>query len=184
MTIISPLSVKNEWWYIHKKLLLTELITLLGTEWASSPEAGAPEVAEASLARPSSLGEELVWDRVMQVRNELRWEANLYLYITGSSYSSEAEEGAGHGSHLDDSRQSSNNTSPSHTLAGHAQAPAETSQEGQSNSIWYDEFDSSGLEPEKKKKALDVFQSKMNKTKDQIKQEQNSRDANVDEYLR
>ena len=48
----------------------------------------------------------------------------------------------------------------------------------------YDEFDSSGLAPEKKQKALDVFQAKMNKTKELIKHEQNSRDANVDEYLR
>ena len=95
-------------------------------------------------------------------------DVNLYLF-SGSSYSSEADEGP----LLDSSRQSSNNTSPSHTL-----------ETGQSNSIWYDELDNSGLEPEKKKKALDVFQSKMNKTKDQIKQEQNSRDANVDEYLR
>ena len=48
----------------------------------------------------------------------------------------------------------------------------------------YDEYDSSGLEPERKQKALDLFQTKMNKTKEQIKHEQNSRDANVDEYLR
>ena len=102
--------------------------------------------------------------------NELRCDANLYL-LPGSSYSSEAEEGP----QLDSSRQSSNNTSPSHTL-----------ETGQSNSVWYDQddLDNSGLEPEKKRKALDVFQSKMNKTKDQIKEEQNSRDANVDEYLR
>ena len=78
---------------------------------------------------------------------------------------------------LDDSRQSSNNTSPSHTLGGGGG-------HGESNSIWYDEFDSSGLEPEKKQKALDLFQAKMNKTKEQIKHDQNSRDANVDEYLR
>ena len=32
--------------------------------------------------------------------------------------------------------------------------------------------------------ALDQFQSKMEKTKQQIKEEQNSRDENVDEYLR
>ena len=95
-------------------------------------------------------------------------DGNLYL-LSGSSYSSEAEEGP----QLDSSRQSSNNTSPSHTL-----------ETGQSNSVWYDDLDNSGLEPEKKRKALDVFQSKMNKTKDQIKEEQNSRDANVDEYLR
>jgi len=94
----------------------------------------------------------------------------------GSSYSSEAEEGGGVAL-LDDSRQSSNNTSPSHTLGGGGG-------HGESNSIWYDEFDSSGLEPEKKQKALDLFQAKMNKTKEQIKHEQNSRDANVDEYLR
>ena len=90
----------------------------------------------------------------------------------GSSYSSETEEIM-----LNESRHSSNNTSPSHTLAGHNTADT-------SNSIWYDEFDSSGLEPEKKQKALDLFQAKINKTKEQIKEEQNSRDANVDEYLR
>merc|ERR1719348_739614 len=94
----------------------------------------------------------------------------------GSSYSSETEEML-----LNDSQHGSNNTSPSHTLAG----PANTSHnQGESNSIWYDEFDSSGLAPEKKQKALDVFQAKMNKTKELIKHEQNSRDANVDEYLR
>ena len=32
--------------------------------------------------------------------------------------------------------------------------------------------------------ALDQFQSKMERTKQQIKEEQNSRDENVDEYLR
>ena len=53
-----------------------------------------------------------------------------------------------------------------------------------SNSIWYDEFDSSGLDPVAKQKALDQFQTKINKTKEQIKDEQNSRDENVDEYLR
>ena len=97
-------------------------------------------------------------------------------FSSGSSYSSEAEEGGGVAL-LDDSRQSSSNTSPSHTLGGGGG-------HGESNSIWYDEFDSSGLEPEKKQKALDLFQAKMNKTKEQIKHEQNSRDANVDEYLR
>ena len=35
-----------------------------------------------------------------------------------------------------------------------------------------------------KQKALDQFQAKINKTKEQIKDEQNSRDENVDEYLR
>jgi len=94
----------------------------------------------------------------------------------GSSYSSETEEML-----LNDSHQGSNNTSPSHTLAGHANTSVN---QGESNSIWYDEFDSSGLAPEKKQKALDIFQAKMNKTKEQIKHEQNSRDANVDEYLR
>ena len=48
----------------------------------------------------------------------------------------------------------------------------------------YDEFDGSGLDPVAKQKALDQFQAKMNKTKEQIKEEQNSRDENVDEYLR
>merc|ERR1719342_153200 len=94
----------------------------------------------------------------------------------GSSYSSETEEML-----LNDSHQGSNNTSPSHTLAGHANT---SHNQGESNSIWYDEFDSSGLAPEKKQKALDFFQAKMNKTKELIKHEQNSRDANVDEYLR
>lgn len=70
---------------------------------------------------------------------------------------------------------SSKNTSPSHTL--------ETG-ESLSNSIWYDEFDSTGLDPVAKQKALDQFQAKMNRTKEQIKEEQNSRDENVDEYLR
>ena len=96
----------------------------------------------------------------------------------GSSYSSETEEIM-----LNESRHSSNNTSPSHTLAGH-NTSVDTSHHGESNSIWYDEFDSSGLEPKKKQKALDLFQAKINKTKEQIKEEQNSRDANVDEYLR
>ena len=48
----------------------------------------------------------------------------------------------------------------------------------------YDEFDSSGLDPVAKQKALDLFQSKMSKTREQIKEEQSSRDENVDEYLR
>ena len=50
--------------------------------------------------------------------------------------------------------------------------------------IWYDEFDSSGLDPAEKQKYLDQFQVKMNKTKEQIKREQLERDSNVDEYLR
>ena len=57
---------------------------------------------------------------------------------------------------LDDSRQSSNNTSPSHTLGGGGG-------HGESNSIWYDEFDSSGLDPADKQKYLDQFQVKINK---------------------
>ena len=93
----------------------------------------------------------------------------------GSSYSSEAEDPL-----LDASRHSSSNTSPSHTLAG--QGAADTSH---GNSIWYDDLDSSSvLEPEKKLKALEILQSKISKTKEQIKHEQNSRDSNVEEYLR
>ena len=48
----------------------------------------------------------------------------------------------------------------------------------------YDEFDGSGLDPVAKQKALGQFQAKMNKTREQIKEEQISRDENVDEYLR
>ena len=84
----------------------------------------------------------------------------------GSTYSSEAEDPGPGGS---------NNTSPSHTLAGHARSDT---------TIWYDEFDSSGLDPAEKQKYLDQFQVKMNKTKEQIKREQLERDSNVDEYLR
>ena len=79
----------------------------------------------------------------------------------------------------------SNNTSPSHTLAGHARSDTshlDLSDRGES--IWYDEFDSSGLDPVEKQKYLDQFQVKMNKTKEQIKREQLERDSNVDEYLR
>ena len=155
-------------------------IIVAGTKWASSPGAGVPAVTEAILDRRTRVlvAEQVSarvtqvsfgsWLRASKINSWIRCDANLY-FFSGSSYSSEADEGP----LLDSSRQSSNNTSPSHTL-----------ETGQSNSIWYDELDNSGLEPEKKKKALDVFQSKMNKTKDQIKQEQNSRDANVDEYLR
>ena len=100
----------------------------------------------------------------------------------GSSYSSEAEE-AGPGALLG----GSNNTSPSHTLAGQARSDTshlDLSDRAESNSIWYDEFDSSGLDPAEKQKYLDQFQVKMNKTKEQIKREQLERDSNVDEYLR
>ena len=94
----------------------------------------------------------------------------------GSSYSSEAEDPL-----LDASRHSSSNTSPSHTLAGQG-AGHDTSH---GNSIWYDDLDTSSvLEPEKKLKALEILQSKISKTKEQIKHEQNSRDSNVEEYLR
>jgi len=97
----------------------------------------------------------------------------------GSTYSSEAECEAG--------MAGSNNTSPSHTLAGHATSDTshlDLSDKGESNSIWYDEFDSSGLDPADKQKYLDQFQVKINKTKEQIKREQLERDSNVDEYLR
>ena len=99
----------------------------------------------------------------------------------GSTYSSEAEEvvlGLPGGS---------NNTSPSHTLAGHATSDTsnlDISDRAESNSIWYDEFDSSGLDPADKQKYLDQFQVKINKIKEQIKREQLERDSNVDEYLR
>ena len=46
----------------------------------------------------------------------------------GSSYSSETEEML-----LNDSQHGSNNTSPSHTLAGHANT---SHNQGESNSIW------------------------------------------------
>jgi len=106
-----------------------------------------------------------------------------------STYSSEAEDSQalhpgvlavedGGPAHV---HNSSSNTSPSHTLAHHSSLDTG---ENLSNSIWYDEFDSSGLDPVAKQKALDQFQAKMNKTKEQIKDEQNSRDENVDEYLR
>ena len=75
----------------------------------------------------------------------------------------------------------------SHTLAGHARSDTshlDLSDRGESNSIWYDEFDSSGLDPAEKQKYLDQFQVKINKTKEQIKREQLERDSNVDEYLR
>ena len=102
----------------------------------------------------------------------------------GSTYSSEAEEaGPGGLGGLG----GSNNTSPSHTLAGHARSDTshlDLSDRAESNSIWYDEFDSSGLDPAEKQKYLDQFQVKMNKTKEQIKREQLERDSNVDEYLR
>ena len=100
----------------------------------------------------------------------------------GSSYSSEAEEATAGGQ-----LGGSNNTSPSHTLAGHARSDTshlDLSDRAESNSIWYDEFDSSGLDPAEKQKYLDQFQVKMNKTKEQIKREQLERDSNVDEYLR
>jgi len=96
----------------------------------------------------------------------------------GSTYSSEADDSAVSlqvDEPHDRLRGNSSNNSPSHTL--------ETG-ESLSNSIWYDEFDSTGLDPVAKQKALDQFQSKMEKTKQQIKEEQNSRDENVDEYLR
>lgn len=97
----------------------------------------------------------------------------------GSTYSSEAEDGL---------VIPSNNTSPSHTMAGHG-ATSDTSNldisdRAESNSIWYDEFDSSGLDPADKQKYLDQFQAKINKIKEQIKREQLERDSNVDEYLR
>jgi len=96
----------------------------------------------------------------------------------GSTYSSEADDSAVNlqvDEPHDRLRANSSNNSPSHTL--------ETG-ESLSNSIWYDEFDSSGLDPVAKQKALDQFQAKMERTKQQIKEEQNSRDENVDEYLR
>lgn len=55
------------------------------------------------------------------------------------------------------------------------------------NSTWYDELDSSsssGLDPVAKQKAVDQLQAKISKTREQIKVEQNSKEANVDEYLR
>ena len=90
-----------------------------------------------------------------------------------SNIASEAEEAGPGGAG------GSNNTSPSHTLSH-----LDLSDRGESNSIWYDEFDSSGLDPAEKQKYLDQFQVKMNKTKEQIKREQLERDSNVDEYLR
>jgi len=96
----------------------------------------------------------------------------------GSTYSSEADDSAVNlqvEEPHDRLRATSSNNSPSHTL--------ETG-ESLSNSIWYDEFDSTGLDPVAKQKALDQFQAKMERTKQQIKEEQNSRDENVDEYLR
>jgi len=96
----------------------------------------------------------------------------------GSTYSSEADDSAVNlqvEDPHDRLRANSSNNSPSHTL--------ETG-ESLSNSIWYDEFDSTGLDPVAKQKALDQFQAKMERTKQQIKEEQNSRDENVDEYLR
>jgi len=96
----------------------------------------------------------------------------------GSTYSSEADDSAVNlqvEEPHDRLRANSSNNSPSHTL--------ETG-ESLSNSIWYDEFDSTGLDPVAKQKALDQFQAKMERTKQQIKEEQNSRDENVDEYLR
>lgn len=101
-----------------------------------------------------------------------------------STYSSEAEDSqVTHPTlSLDEvGHSNSSNTSPSHTLGHHSSQEAG---ENLSNSIWYDEFDSSGLDPVAKQKALDQFQAKMNKIKEQIKDEQNSRDENVDEYLR
>ena len=77
------------------------------------------------------------------------------------------------------------NVSPNHTLS---HAGAAEAQENISNSIWYDELDQgggvSGMDPEAKKKALEMVQSKIGKTKELIKEEQNSRDENVEEYLK
>jgi len=101
-----------------------------------------------------------------------------------STYSSEAEDGqvVVHPPLSDEGGlANSSNSSPNHTLAGHA---SQDQGENLSNSIWYDEFDGSGLDPVAKQKALGQFQAKMNKTREQIKEEQISRDENVDEYLR
>jgi len=83
-----------------------------------------------------------------------------------------------HGSH-------SANASPNHTLS---HASAADAAENISNSIWYDELDQGGgvsnLDPAAKQRALDTVQSKIGKTKELIKNEQNTRDENVDEYLK
>lgn len=117
---------------------------------------------------------------------------------TSSNYSSETEESGwgggnnltvddGHAHRLDHSSHSghSANVSPNHTLS---HAGAAEAQENISNSIWYDELDQgggvSGMDPEAKKKALEMVQSKIGKTKELIKEEQNSRDENVEEYLK
>jgi len=78
----------------------------------------------------------------------------------------------------------SQQTSPSHTgtLVG------DVSDSGGGNSIWYDELDDSigghVADPVAKQKALDQLQTKINKTRDQIKVEQTAKEENVDEYLR
>jgi len=119
--------------------------------------------------------------------------------VSTSNYSSEAEDAPwsgfssasgftlsvddSHGHRVDHGTHSAN-ASPNHTLSHSSAAEAA---ENISNSIWYDELDQSGvsnLDPAAKQKALDTVQSKIGKTKELIKNEQNSRDENVDEYLK
>ena len=82
-----------------------------------------------------------------------------------STYSSEAEDSqVTHPTlSLDEvGHSNSSNPPPSHTLGHHSSQEAG---ENLSNSIWYDEFDSSGLDPVAKQKALDQFQAKMTRSR-------------------